>query len=315
MGLALILLVFAGAGFLLTCQKNPRGATHYAQRSPAVHATTVHHRNHHTKATVEQPAQTEAKVDGTASDSNSTSSPDATADAPKTDQAATDTSSDKTQPGIVLPHEKPAPNVSIRSQREVSRGSAQSTKIALTFDAGADARPASEILSVLAKHGVHATFFLTGKWIEKNPGLARRIIAQGHEIGNHTYSHKRLTELTSGEIADEVDRTEQLALEVTGQSTKPFFRPPYGARDKRVLSVVGGLGYRSIYWDLDCWDSVKKGITSAQIEDRVLAKIRNGSIVLMHCGSQPSADALDSLLQKLESSGYQQVTVSELLGN
>ncbi len=198
---------------------------------------------------------------------------------------------------------------------EVARGSSGSTQIALTFDAGADSRPASKILDVLSRHGIYATFFLTGKWIEKNPELARRIIAEGHEIGNHTYSHKRLTQLSSGEIAEEVDRTEQLALQATGHSTKPYFRAPYGSRDKRVLTVMSALGYRSIYWDLDCWDSVKKGITSAQIEGRVLSKIRNGSIVLMHCGSQPTADALDDLLQKLESEGYHPVRVSDLLGS
>lgn len=196
---------------------------------------------------------------------------------------------------------------------EVSRGSTSSTKIAVTLDAGASAAPTDKILKVLAKHGVRCTFFLTGKWIEKNPNLTRRIVAEGHEIGNHSYSHPRLTDLSEGEITRQIDRTEQLVQTTTGTSTKPLFRMPYGARDKRVLSIVGKLGYRSIYWHVDSWDSVKPGITADQITKRVLSKVGNGSIILMHCGSQATADALDDLLTQLTERGYRPVAVSELL--
>lgn len=171
-----------------------------------------------------------------------------------------------------------------------------------------------KILETLAKHGLHATFFLTGKWMEKNPELTKRISAEGHEIGNHSYSHKPFTHLSDAEIADEVDRTERIAVDLTGKSTKPFFRAPYGNRNEHVLSVLSDLGYRSIYWDIDCWDAVKKGITPAQIEARVTERIRNGSIVLMHCGSQATADTLESLINKLESAGYHPVKVSDLQG-
>lgn len=198
---------------------------------------------------------------------------------------------------------------------EFSRGDPNSPKIAITFDAGWENKPGLKILGVLAKHSVHSTFFLTGKWVEKNPDLTRRIIAEGHEIGNHTWSHKRLTKLTAAEIAEEADKTEQLIVKLTGKSTKPLLRTPYGNRDKRVLSILAKLGYRSIYWDEDCWDSVKPNVTSAEIEQRVLVKTRKGSIVLMHIGSEATADALDSILQKLQAAGFQPVTVGELLNS
>ncbi|MHB0912102.1 MAG: polysaccharide deacetylase family protein [Armatimonadota bacterium] len=220
-------------------------------------------------------------------------------------------------PSAQKPAEKPAspqPSQPSEPGKEYSRGSAESREVALTFDAGASAAPTPEILETLARHGSHATFFLTGRWMEQNPKLARRIVAEGHEIGNHTFSHRRLTSLNAGEIADEVNRTEALALELTGKSTKPLVRVPYGARDARVLALLGDLGYTSIYWDLDSWDSVREGITSLEITDRVTGKIRSGSIVLLHCGSQASADALNGVLDQLESEGYRQVTVSELLG-
>lgn len=196
---------------------------------------------------------------------------------------------------------------------EFARGSASSSEIALTFDAGASPAPTPKILDVLAKYNVHSTFFLTGKWIAKNPKLSRRIVTEGHEIGNHTYSHKSLTDLDEGKITDEVEKTDKLVEELTGHSTKPLLRVPYGARDDRVKRILAELGYRSIYWDLDSWDSVKKGITPEEIEQRVLGKVRNGSIVLLHCGSDATADALDSLLEKLIADGYRPVTVSELM--
>lgn len=206
----------------------------------------------------------------------------------------------------------PPPNSTLS---EFSRGDADSPKIALTFDAGASAAPCAKILDVLAKRHVHSTFFLTGKWIAANPELVRRIADEGHEIGNHTYDHRRLTKLSRGDIADEVEKTDRLVERETGGSTKPLLRVPYGERDHRVLSILSELGYRSIYWDLDSWDSVKAGITPAEIESRVTGKVRNGSIVLMHCGSDATAEALDDMLDRLRASGYQPVKVSELMQN
>jgi peptidoglycan/xylan/chitin deacetylase (PgdA/CDA1 family) len=211
------------------------------------------------------------------------------------------------------PEPPPTPQTAVVGG-EVSRGDPNSRRIALTFDAGWEFKPVDDILEALARHNVRATFFLTGRWVEKNPELTRRIAAEGHEIGNHTYSHRRLTELSDGEIAKEAERTEQLVLKTAGLSTEPLLRVPYGDRNKRVLSVLKEQGYQSIFWDVDSWDGYKKGITSAEIERRVLTKTRNGSIVLMHCGSQATADALDSILQKLTDAGYEPVTVSELLG-
>ena len=220
----------------------------------------------------------------------------------------TTTTSAPVRPGAAPAIKYPTPLGS-----EFTRGSTSSKQIALTFDAGADASPTLEILDALAKHGVHATFFLTGVWAKKNPSLVRRIAAEGHEIGNHTWDHKRLTDLNDGKIEEEAETTDNLIRELTGKSTKPLLRVPFGARDKHVLSVIEANGYRSIYWDIDSWDSVKVGITSDEIEARVLGRVRDGSIILMHCGSKATADALDSMLDKLSDDGYKPVTISRLL--
>lgn len=186
------------------------------------------------------------------------------------------------------------------------------TKIALTFDAGASPIPTPSILRTLKSASLQVTFFLTGKWCEQNPDLVKEIVADGHEIGNHSYSHQDFRKLSDDAIVEQLKHTEDIVMRLTGRTTKPLFRPPYGGRDKRVLSVAGQEGYTSVYWSLDSLDAFKKGITSQEIENRILDRIQGGDIVLMHCGSAPTADALADMISKLQKRGYQIVKVSEL---
>lgn len=199
------------------------------------------------------------------------------------------------------------------SSREVDAAKTSAERVALTFDAGSSAQPVPIILRALAQRGLRCTFFLTGQWIERNPEAARQIAEAGHELGNHSWSHPDFTSLSDEQIREELRRTEEIALRVCGRSTKPLFRPPYGARDERVRSVVAEEGYLTIYWSIDSWDSVKKDITPQYIIDRVTQRIRPGAIVLMHCGSEATAQALPRLLEALEAKGYEVVTVGELL--
>lgn len=285
---AVVIVLFAGSAFLLTCRPNPGGTS---RRHLATNQSLPAH------AAPERASQPKHTAQETTHPMTQETTSEAPYETERDTSRATHTGSNQ-------------------HFGEVARGDPDSRKIALTFDAGADSAPASDILDTLAKHEVHATFFLTGKWIERNPELTRRIAAEGHEIGNHTYSHRCLTELSAEDIANEAEKTEQLALKLTDRTTKPLLRVPMGSRDDRVLQILKDLGYRSVYWDIDSWDAIsRKRMTSAKIEERVLGMIRNGSIVLMHCGSRPTADALDSMLQKLIAQGYEQVTVGELLGN
>ncbi|MHB1459969.1 MAG: polysaccharide deacetylase family protein [Armatimonadota bacterium] len=185
--------------------------------------------------------------------------------------------------------------------------------IALTFDAGASAEPVADILKALADSGSHATFFFTGKWVKKNPEAAKSIVAAGHEIGNHSWSHPDFTTLSDDEMLDQLNQTQQILMSQLGIPGAALFRPPFGARNKDVRRLVSSQGYRIIYWAVDCLDSVKKNITSEQIEARVLARAKQGDVVLMHCGSQPTADALPTLISALKKKGLRLVTVGELL--
>ena len=201
------------------------------------------------------------------------------------------------------------------SASEIARVSSAGNKVALTFDAGASAVPAPELLHALRSYGLHATFFLTGKWCEANPELVRQIAAEGHEIANHTYSHPDLRKLSDDQIKHQLQKTDEIVERITGTHTAPYFRPPFGGRDKRVISDAANAGYTTIYWSLDSWDAFKKGITSEEITRRVLSRIHGGDIVLMHCGSDATAKALPGLINEIQKRGYEIVKVSDLIGH
>ncbi len=197
------------------------------------------------------------------------------------------------------------------SAQEISRGPRAAKKIALTFDAGSTSKPTPEIIKALEDANVKATFFLTGKWVEENEDLTRKIADAGYPIGNHTYSHVDLTKTSNNGIAYELSKTEGIIQKATGASTKPLFRTPYGARDARVLRVAMNAGYRSIYWTIDSLDW-KPTMTADQVKNRVLSGLDNGAIVLMHCGSSQTAKILPDLLKQIKERGFEIVTVTQL---
>lgn len=196
--------------------------------------------------------------------------------------------------------------------RLVVHGDRSCPQVALTYDAGSTADGAAAILDVLKVHGVTATFFLTGRWVEKYPDLAQRIAAEGHEIANHSYSHPDLTKLPADQVLAEVKQGEEAIRRITGQETRPLFREPFGAFSEPQRRLVRQAGYSySIYWDVDTLDWQFPPVKT--LLDRIIAKSRSGSIVLMHLGVPDSAIASDLAIPRLRSQGYHLVTVTELL--
>ncbi len=189
-------------------------------------------------------------------------------------------------------------------------------RIALTFDAGASGEPMPRILATLRERGIHITMFITGQFAEKYPDYVRQAAQDGHEIANHTYSHPDMRKLTDQQIVDELSRADAIISGLTGRTTKPYWRPPFGARDSRVLNVAAAQGYRSIYWTLDSLDSVGQPKTPDFIFNRVTNTPGinlDGAIILQHFGSDASADALPRILDRLDEMGLKVVTISELL--
>ena len=198
------------------------------------------------------------------------------------------------------------------SAAEIALGTTSKQRIALTFDAGGPSEPTARILDILAKHHVHSTFFITGDWANLNPYLVRRIHNEGHEIGNHTMHHPDLRTLADQEVCTELNQAKQVISSLSGVTTRPYYRPPYGGRDNRVRTLAAQIGYRTVYWTIDTLDW-QTTATPESITKIVTTNIKNGAIILMHAGSQVESETLDGLMTKIEQMGYQMVTVTQVL--
>jgi peptidoglycan/xylan/chitin deacetylase (PgdA/CDA1 family) len=199
---------------------------------------------------------------------------------------------------------------------EIIRGPRGKSEIALTFDAGAEAECFEDLIAALENARVHSTFFVTGNWAQKNRDCAAAITKHGHEVGNHTWNHLNLTKQTDDIVREEISRAEVFLNELTGQSSRPLWRAPYGERDDRVLRIASNLGYRSIYWTFDSLDGVEPVKTPQFLIDRITAKNDaelNGAIILLHVGVRSTADALPAIIANLQGRGFRLVTISKLL--
>jgi peptidoglycan/xylan/chitin deacetylase (PgdA/CDA1 family) len=223
------------------------------------------------------------------------------------------------QPGraLIVPQLTGMPSRLVSEPLLVQKGPAGKPWVALTLDAGASADPVPGMLATLRKHHVRLTFFLTGKWIEDNPELTHQIIADGHEIANHSFNHPDMRKLSDDAIREELADTEALLAEIGGASTRPFFRPPFGAYDTRVLRLVEAEGYVPIYWTFDSLDSVGEPKTADFLLDRITNHLPPeqlpGAIILAHCGSQPTADALPRILDRFAEMGIEVKKLSAVL--
>ena len=203
----------------------------------------------------------------------------------------------------------------------VSRGSPGRRIVALTFDAGADTGFTAGILDVLDGSGVPATFGITGKWAAANPDLVRRIAGAGHVIMNHTYEHRSYTGvsarpalLSAEERRTDLERTDDVIQALTGRTTRPWFRAPYGDYDTSVNAMVGALGYRyHVHWTVDSlgWQGLSAGAIAARCLDNTVP----GAILLFHVGSaSQDAAALPAVIAGLRERGYGFGTVADVIG-
>lgn len=165
------------------------------------------------------------------------------------------------------------------------------------------------MLDTLDRAGVKATFFIGGSWAKRHPDLVRELAAHGHELGNHSYSHPHPNSLGIAQNQDQILRTEKLVEELTGVKTT-LYAPPYGEFNAAVLTAAAGLGYTTILWSVDTVDW--KRPPAETILNRVLGKVHNGAIILMH-PTEPTAQALPELIFRLQGRGYTIKPVSDIL--
>ena len=185
-------------------------------------------------------------------------------------------------------------------------------KVALSFDAAWGNEDTGKILDILKKHHVKVTFFMTGGWVESYPEDVKRILADGHDLGNHSENHKNMSQLSDDEKKQELMDVHTKVQELTGYEMF-LFRPPYGDYDNNVIKVARDCGYYPIQWDVDSLDWKDYGVDSIIKTVTEHEHLGNGSIILCHNGAKYTAEALDELITALQEKGYQIVPISELI--
>ena len=193
-------------------------------------------------------------------------------------------------------------------------GNTSEKVIYLTFDAGYENGCTAKILDVLKEHQVPAAFFLVGNFIEKNADLVRRMVEEGHIVGNHTMHHYDMSKLNSMEsFSKELKDLEDLFREKTGKELPKYYRPPQGIYSEENLRMAKDLGYRTVFWSLAYvdWNNDSQP-TAQQAFDKLIPRIHKGAVVLLHSTSQTNAEILGQLLTKWKDLGYRFGTLEEL---
>lgn len=185
-------------------------------------------------------------------------------------------------------------------------------QIALSFDAAWGNEDTKQIMEILRKHNVKVTFFMTGGWVDSYPEDVKMILAEGHDLGNHSENHKNMSQISDSEIKEEVMKVHEKVKELTGYDMF-LFRPPYGDYDNHVIKGVRACGYYPIQWDVDSLDWKDYGVDSIVNTVCSHKHLGNGSIILCHNGAKYTAQALDTLITTLKDKGYEFVPLSQLI--
>ncbi len=185
-------------------------------------------------------------------------------------------------------------------------GNTQEKTIYLTFDAGYENGFTAKILDVLKKHQVPAAFFLVGSYIDRNPELVRRMAEEGHTVGNHTAHHYDMSKISDeAAFRKELELVEASYREATGQELPRYYRPPQGIYSEDNLRLAQKLGYKTVFWSLAYvdWNNDSQP-THEQAFSKLLGRMHNGAVLLLHSTSQTNAEILDELLTRLKDQGY-----------
>ena len=193
-------------------------------------------------------------------------------------------------------------------------GDTKEPVIWLTFDAGYENGCTGQILDVLKAHEVPAAFFLVGNYLEMEPDLVRRMVNEGHTVGNHTWSHPDMSRIADqAAFAEELEKVEAKYQEITGQELPKFYRPPQGNYSEDNLRLAQEQGYKTVFWSLAYadWDNNKQP-SAEEAFSKLIPRIHNGAVVLLHSTSKTNAAILDELLTRWKDMGYRFAPIEEL---
>lgn len=216
--------------------------------------------------------------------------------------------------------EQPTGNTSAEELKKYDAyflGNNSEKKIYLTFDCGYENGNTEAILDALKKHGVKATFFVVGHYLESAPDLIKRMISDGHTVGNHTYHHPDMSTISSMEkFKKEMDDVAVLFEKITGQKISMYYRPPQGKYNIENLKMAKELGYHTFFWSLAYVDWNQDSQPShEEAFNKLTKRIHSGAVVLLHNTSKTNGEILDELLTKWEKMGYTFGILSELVEN
>ncbi len=194
------------------------------------------------------------------------------------------------------------------------RGSKQ---LALTYDDGPNDPHTQRLLEVLARHNVHATFFLIGRYAQQRPDIVREIVKAGHVVGNHTFTHPLLIFKSARELRSQLDNCHLALTDAIGEHSN-LFRPPFGGRRPTVLRIAGQMGLEPIMWNVTGYDW--NASSAEQIERKVTKQVRGGNVILLHDGGHRdfgadrsfTVTATDRLIFRYKSEGYEFVTIPQM---
>lgn len=186
--------------------------------------------------------------------------------------------------------------------------------IYLTFDNGYEQGYTERVLDVLKQEKVPATFFVTGHYVEEEPELVKRMVKEGHIVGNHSYHHPDFSILNKSVIKEELESLEKAVAEISDQKEMKYLRPPRGIFNEQTLKWSNELGYTHIFWSVafNDWNTDKqKGWQYAY--DQIMDQIHPGAIVLLHTVSSDNAEALERVIQALKKEGYRFKSLDDLI--
>jgi peptidoglycan-N-acetylmuramic acid deacetylase len=193
-------------------------------------------------------------------------------------------------------------------------GDTHKKTIYLTFDNGYEQGYTGKILDVLKQKHVPAAFFITGHYIQSEPGLVKRMVKEGHIVGNHSWSHPDLSQISDVKYKEELDKLKQAYTKLTGRNDMVYLRPPRGTFSERSLELADKLGYTSVFWSFAYMDwEVNKQKGADYAYKSIMRRVHPGAILLLHTVSKDNAEALGRVIDDLRKQGYQFASLDDLM--
>ena len=199
----------------------------------------------------------------------------------------------------------------IDEHEDIAMGNKEDKYVYLTFDEGYEAGYTAQILDTLKANGVKAAFFITGHYLNTQEELVKRMIDEGHIVGNHTVNHPSMPDLENDKLKEEITKLHTAVYEKFGYEMK-YLRPPKGEFSERTLHITKSLGYTTVMWSFayDDWDENKQD-REDYAKEKILSNLHNGAVILLHANSKDNCNILDEVIKEIKKEGYEFKTLDE----